>query len=201
MRLKKFVEKIKYITDFCGEKLKWSPWYWRTLLLFFVVAFVVKIVIVYFSNKHLDYFNACLSYIASDIIILFLVQLLITINWWIKIRQLRLFNDIIVFVLLVVYCVDIFIIFFFQSRASVSDAFTLWGSWSVGFAWAVRIRILVFLIVGCVSFFLVQSKKDDFQTSQNKEYNKTLKHKEDKTVDVLNTSITPFNAEREISFH
>ena len=29
----------------------------------------------------------------------------------------------------------------------------------------------------------------------------TLKHKEDKTVDVLNTLITPINAEREISFH
>ena len=168
MRFQKFIQKLKYGILSFNRKVKWSPLYWRTLLLFFIVAFVVKILVIYFSYKHLDPIEACLSYISSDIIILFLVHLLITINSRIKFRRYRLVNDIIVLSLLIVYCIDIFIIFFFQSRVSISEAFTIWSSWSVGFAWTVRIRTTIFLVVGLLAFLLVQSRK----VSKNWEWKK-----------------------------
>ena len=50
-----------------------------------------------------------------------------------------------------------------------------------------------------LDYFLLKSKKNDFQTIQNKEYNKSLKkYNNDKTVDILNSSITALNVEREI---
>ena len=159
MRFDKFVSIIKQIISSVKIKIKKSPLYGRTLMTFFLVAFVVKIFVIYLSYKHLDPIQSCLSYISSDVIILFFTHLLITINSRIKTRWLRLFNDIIVLVLLIVYCIDIFIIFFFQSRISISEAFMLWSNWSVGFAGAVRARTLIFLVVGFLAFFLVQSKK------------------------------------------
>ena len=159
MRFQKFIQKLKHSILSFNRKVKRSPLYWRTLLLFFVIAFIVKIVVVYFSYKHLDSLEACLSYISSDIIVLFLAQLLITINSRIKLRWFRLINDIIILFLLIIYCIDIFVIFFFQSRVSISETFTLWSNWSVGFAWAVRTRTMIFLVIGLLAFLLVQSRK------------------------------------------
>ena len=88
-----------------------------------------------------------------------MAHLLITINYWIKTRKFRLINDFLVSILLIIYCIDIFVIFFFQSRASVFEAFVLWSSGSVWFAWAVRIRTFVFLLIGILSFVFVQTKK------------------------------------------
>ena len=159
MQFEKSIHKFKYILQWLKSKIHKSPLYGRTLILFFFVAFIIKIFVVYLSYRHLDAFNSCLSHVSSDIIVLFLVHLLVTINSWIKIRKLRLINDFLVFILLVIYCVDIFVIFFFQSRASIFEAFVMWSSWSVWFARTARIRILIFLFIGISSFILVQTKK------------------------------------------
>ena len=159
MRFKKFIHKLKDIAKWLKNKIHESPLYGRTLLIFFLVAFIIKIFVVYFSYEHLDPVKSCLSYISSDIIILFLVQLLITINSRIKTYKLRLLNDVILSILLILYCVDIFVMFFFQSRVPISEVFVLWSSWSVGFAWVVKTRILIFLVIGFLLFLFVQSKK------------------------------------------
>lgn len=126
--------------------------------MFFWVAFLVKIVVVYFSYKNLDPIKTCLSYICSDILVLFFVGFLITINSWIKKRRLRLINDIVVFLILLIYSVDIFTIFFFQSRVSLTDAMTIWSNWSVWFAWAVRLWVAIFLLVWMAAFLLSQTR-------------------------------------------
>ncbi len=147
MWFKWLINKLKNSAKWLRNKIKKSPLYWRTMLIFFLIAFIIKIFVIYLSYRHLDPIKSCLSYISSDIIILFLAQLLITVNSRIKIRWWRLLNDAIVLILLIIYCVDIFVIFFFQSRVSISEAFTLWSNGSVGFAWAVRNRTLIFLII------------------------------------------------------
>lgn len=168
MRFNKFISVITHIISSIKNKIKKSPLYGRTLMIFFLIAFIVKIIVVYFSYKHLDPIQSCLSYISSDVIILFCTHLLITINSRIKTRWFRLFNDVIVLALLIVYCIDIFIIFFFQSRVSISEAFVLWSNWSVGFAGAVKTRTLIFLVVGFLAFLLVQSKKRNTKSESKK---------------------------------
>ena len=150
------------------DKIHASPLYGRTLVFFFFIAFIIKIFVVYLSSKHLDPIKSCLSYISSDIIILFLIHLLVTINSRLKQRWLRLFNDFIAFTLLIVYCIDIFVIFFFQSRVSISDAIVLWSNGSVWFSWAVKVWTFVFLIIGILSFIFVQTRKrrKDWESSK-----------------------------------
>ncbi len=140
------------------NKFKDSPLYWRTLILLLFVALILKWFIIYFSYKNLNPRENVISFLASDIVVVFLAHLLITINFWIKKRSLRLITDFIVFIILIIFIVDIFTIFVFQSRVSVMDALTLWSNGSSWFSSIVRLRMSIFIITWLTTFFLVQVK-------------------------------------------
>ena len=140
------------------NKFKKSPLYWRTLIVLLFIALIIKWVIIYFSYKNLNPRENVISYMASDIIILFFAHLLITINYWIKKRKYRLIIDAIVFMILLAYIVDMFTIFMFHSRVAIVEAFALWSNGSSWFDWIIRLRILIFVITGLLVFSLVQSK-------------------------------------------
>lgn len=150
--------KTNLLLKWIKSKFKNSPLYWRTLIMLLFVALILKWFIIYFSYKNLDPRENVISFLASDIVVVFIAHLLITINFWIKKRSLRLINDFIVFFILVIFIADIFTIFVFQSRVSVIDAVTLWSNWSSWFSWIVRLWMSVFIITWLVTFFLVQTK-------------------------------------------
>ena len=150
---------FKRILNSAKNKISEHQLYWTHLIIFFLIVFIIKTWIVYFSNKNLDPIKSCLSSISSDIIVLFIVQFIITINCFVKNRFLRLFNDVIVFTILLVYCIDIFTIFFFQSRVSVRDAYMMWSNWVSGFSIAVLICIILFIIIWIMSIILVNLMK------------------------------------------
>ena len=151
-------QKIKSIFVWIKNKIKSSPLYGRTLLMLLFIALIIKGVIIYFSYKNLNPRWNIISYLASDIIIIFIAHLLVTINYWIKKRSLRLFNDFIIFIILIVYIVDIFTIFVFHSRVAIIDAFALGSNWSSWFDWIIKMRVSLFMITWFITFFLVQSK-------------------------------------------
>lgn len=152
------VKWVKKIYRGFKNKIKKSPLYWRTLIMLMFIALILKWVIIYFSYKNLNPRENVVSYMASDIIILFFAHLLITINYWIKKRKLRLINDFIVFIILLAYIVDTFTIFMFHSRVAIVEAFALWSNGSSWFDWVIKLRISIFIITGLLVFFLVQSK-------------------------------------------
>ena len=151
-------EKNKFKKILCNikNKIRGHSLYWTHLIIFFLIVFIIKIWIVYFSNKNLDPIKSCLSTISSDIIVLFIVQFLITVNSFIKNRFLRFCNDIIVFIILLIYCIDIFTIFFFQSRVSVREAYIMWNNWTSWFSIVAIICILLFIIIWIMSIILVK---------------------------------------------
>ena len=151
-------KKIKSIFSWIKNKIKNSPLYWRTLIMLLMLAMILKWFIIYFSYKNLNPWENVISYLASDIIILFIAHLLITINYWIKKRKFRLLNDFIVLILLLLYVVDMFTIFVFHSRVSVMETFALWSNWSSGFGWIIRLWVSVFIIVWILVFLLFQTK-------------------------------------------
>ena len=151
-------QNIKSIFSWIISKIKSSPLYWRTLIILLFIALIVKWVIIYFSYKNLNPRENVISYLASDIVIVFFAHLLITINYRIKKRKLRLINDIIVFVILLLYIVDMFTIFIFHSRVALVDVFMLWSNGPSWFNWIIRLWIIVFIVTWLVTFFLVQSK-------------------------------------------
>lgn len=140
------------------NKIKSSPLYWRTLIILLFIALIVKWVIIYISYKNLNPRENVISYLASDIVIIFFAHLLITLNYWIKNRAFRLVNNIIVFVVLLLYVVDMFTIFIFHSRVAVVDIFALWSNWSSWFNGVIRLWVSIFVITWIITFLLVQSK-------------------------------------------
>ena len=157
MEFNKIKKRVKSI--WFKNKIKNSPLYWRTLIMLLFIALIVKWVIIYFSYKNLNPRENVMSYISSDIIIIFFAHLLIIINYWIKKRSLRLFNDLIVFIILLLYIIDMFTIFVFHSRVAIVDVLTLWSNGSSGFDWIIRLWIFIFIITGLLVFFLVQTDK------------------------------------------
>ena len=158
MFLKKCKQWIKSIYKGFKNKIKKSPLYWRTLIMLLFIALFVKWGIIYFSYRNLNPRENVISYLASDIIILFFAHLLITINHRIKQRKLRLINDCIVFIILLVYIIDMFTIFVFHSRVAIIEAFALWSNGSSWFNGIIRLWISIFMITWLLVFFLVQTK-------------------------------------------
>ena len=158
MSLNKYTKKLKSIFLWIRKRIKSSPLYWRTLIILLFIALIVKWVIIYASYDNLNPWENVISYLASDIIIIFFAHLLIMINYWIKKPRRRLINDIIVFVMLLIYVVDMFTIFIFHSRVALSDIFILWSSWSSGFDWIIKWWLLILILISLITFFFVQSK-------------------------------------------
>ncbi len=151
-------KKLKSIFSWIRDKIKSSPLYWRTLIILLFIALIAKLIIVYFSYKNLNPRENVISYLASDIPIIFFAHLLIIINYWIKKRKYRLINDIIVIIILLLYIIDVFTIFVFHSRVSLVDIFALWSSGSSWFNWIIRRWILLLVSAWFATFFLVQAK-------------------------------------------
>lgn len=101
--------------------------------------------------------SACLSYLASDIPVLVVAQLIVNINFWIKNRKFRLIWDVVIFFIFVLFVIDIFTIYFFQSRVVVSEMFTLWSNGSSGFWWVALAAIIVLTLFEVIVFLIVQS--------------------------------------------
>lgn len=165
MIFKKINKKIKSIFLWIKNKIKNSPLYWRTLIILLLLALIIKWVIIYFSYENLNPRENVISYLASDIPIIFLSHLLIIINYWIKSRVFRLINDTIVFVVLLLYIIDMFTILTFHSRVALVDIFMLWSSGSSWFDWIIGKWLLIFITVSFFTFFLVQSKTKIFKKS------------------------------------
>ena len=152
--------KKRWISIFKGfnSKIKKSPLYWRTLVILLVFALILKWFIIYYSYKNLNPRGNIVSYLASDIPIIFFSHLLIIINYWIKKRSFRLINDIIVFIILLLYVIDMFTIFVFHSRVALVDIFGLWSDGSSWFDWIIRLWVSVLVLTWFITFFLVQTK-------------------------------------------
>jgi len=150
--------KVKSAFLWIKNKLNNSPLYGRTLIVLMFLALIIKCVIIYFSYKNLNPRENVISYLASDIIVIFFVHLLITINYWIKKRNFRLINDIICFAILLLYIVDMFTIFIFHSRVALSDVIVLWSNGPSWFNWIIRLRVAIFVVTWFMTFLLVQSK-------------------------------------------
>ena len=154
----KIKQKIKSVYKGFEIKLKRSPLYWRTLVVLLFMALIFKWIIIYTTYKNLNPLENIVSYIASDIIIVFLAHLILIINYCIKSRKCRLINDIILFIILILYIIDIFTIFVFNSRVALVDMFWLWSNWSAWFWWIIRLWMFAFIIIWLLVFYLIQDK-------------------------------------------
>ena len=153
MLLKSFFRKIY---NWLKNRLKDAPLYGRTLVILFIIAFIVKWIIVFYSHLNSDPRENVLSYAVWDIFILFIVHLLLTINFWINGRGFRMINNIIIFLIFVLFVADIFAISFFHTRLMVVDMIALWSDGSSGFGSIIALWVSVIVIVWIIIFLLMQ---------------------------------------------
>ena len=148
--------RIKQYIKFLKIKIQKSPLYGRSLMILLFLALIVKEIVVYFAYENLNPWKSCISFLASDISLLVVAHLLVTVNSWIKQRKFRIINDIIIFLILILFCVDIFTIYFFQSRVSIIDAFAYGSNWWVWYTKFAVLWIIAFIVLMMAVFLIVQ---------------------------------------------
>ena len=144
------------------DKIKNSPLYGTTLMVFFMIVMVIKTIIIYYSYKHLDPASNVISYLASDIVVLVIIQILVIVNSLIK-RKYRIIIDILIFLILVLFCIDIFTIFFFQSRVTVLAMLMIWGNGWSGFGRIVSVWLFIALVIFYLVFLFIKSIESNKQ--------------------------------------
>ena len=70
------------------------------------------------------------------------------------------------FIILLLYIIDMFTIFLFHSRVSIAEALVLWSNWSSGFAWIIKLWVFIFILTWLLVFFLVQTKMSRLKKSK-----------------------------------
>ena len=137
-------------------KLNNSPFYWRTFFILLVFIFIIKIFIIYFSHINMDPVrNMVLSFL-TDIPVFLIVLFLIRINTSIK-KEYRIFIIFILSLIVIHFFIDIFSIYYFQSRALIPDIFYfLWEAWQSQYYLQWFTFFLLLLILAIISFFIAQ---------------------------------------------
>lgn len=156
------------IKEFILNEIKTTPLYWRTILFLLLIAIFVKTIIVYFSHLYLNPRSTSLSYLASDIPVLVMAQLVVNINFRIKNRNYRLIWDAVIFTAFLLFCIDIFTIYFFQSRVVIPDMFALWSNGTSGFWWVVLSSIIILIVLEVIIFLVVQSLNPNYKNTNRK---------------------------------
>ncbi len=138
---------IKSLFLFGRNKVKNGPLYWRTFLILLFLLFFVKIFVIYTSYKNLNPLENCISNISWDILLLLFAQIIVFINFHLTNKKFRLMNDVILFIILVLFIIDIFAIHYFQGRVTISWAFMFastqrWSFTRIWLLWLVFIIIL-----------------------------------------------------------
>lgn len=136
---------------------------WLNLLILMSVALVFKQYCVYLTYKNLYYwFNFYVNNFFTDSIILLIILWIVIINQYIKNRMIKIFNNTICLIIFIIFCVDLFTIYFLQSRVPIFQAFQYISNWWNWFTW---IMALIFTGVSALRFAsLVITKNINMQS-------------------------------------
>lgn len=135
---------------------------WINLAILSFIALFIKQYCTYLTYKNLSYwFKYYLNSFCTDLMVVLIILCLTTINQFITNRKIKILNNIISFVVFVVFCIDIFTIYFLQNRVAVPEMFKFMSN---GWSWFTH---LVFCIVFVIAFlwilllmFTIKIKKD-----------------------------------------
>lgn len=134
--------------------IKNSPLYGRTIVILMIFAIIIKLIVIistywtiFWSENIITTTNYYFSFMFSDVFILLIILWLFTINYNIWNKKIRIINDIIMICILALFLIDIFTIYFFQSRLSINELSNFMINWSAWNSWYKKIIILLILSV------------------------------------------------------
>lgn len=120
---------------------------WINLLILSFIALIIKQVCTYITYKNLNYWSDFyINSFFTDAIIVLIIFWIIILNQYTKNRIIKTFNNLICFVIFIIFCIDTFTIYFLQSRVSIFEAFSYVNNWWNGFT-SIVIQILIIILL------------------------------------------------------
>ena len=99
-----------------------------SLFFLFIILFFIKLVVIYISYVNLSPFKYCLAHFISDYYFLLIIVFFIAICFYSKNKIIKYWSNIINLLLIIIYCIDIFSIYYFQTRGPLLTLFSM-GNW------------------------------------------------------------------------
>lgn len=142
-----------------------SEQYWTTLLVAFIIILILKILLIFYpvriDSTNQDY----LIYLRNDIPIFFVIVFNIFINTLLRTPKQRIVINILSFIIILHYYIDVILITYFQSRAFVPEIFEFISLWTIyAFIEHRIIAIIIFIVICSISYFIttkIKLKKND----------------------------------------
>ncbi len=148
------------------KRFKQAPLYGRTILILSFFALLAKQIIIWIIYKEtlsgeniIITLSNHLPYLLSDLLIPIIILWIIVINFIIKIKIIRLINNIIAAFIFTLFLIDTFTIYFAQSRLSILDINQFIAPWISNFLWIIGNLVTIVLIISLIIFIILNIKK------------------------------------------
>lgn len=140
---------------------------WINLLILSFIALIIKQYCNYITYRNLNYWiEFYLNSFFTDAIVVLIILWITILNQYIKNRIVKIFNNIICLIIFIIFCIDIFTIYFLQSRVSIFQAFQYVNNWSNGFARPVIFTTLIILVIWTILMLLTKDIKKGSKTTK-----------------------------------
>ena len=131
---------------------------WINLLILSFIALIIKQYCNYITYKNLNYWTEFyINSFFTDAIVVLIILWIVILNQYIKNRIVKIFNNIICLIIFIIFCIDIFTIYFLQSRVAIFQAFQYVSNWSNGFATPVIFIVLTIISLRIISLILTRN--------------------------------------------
>lgn len=142
-----------------------SERYWTIFLTAFIIILIAKVLLIFYPIRLDSSDQTYLSYLWSDLPILFLILGIIFLNTCLKTNKQRIALNIISLIIITHYYLDTILIVYFQSRALIPEIFEFISPWATSsFIWYWIILLISFILILIFSSLIsknVKFKKND----------------------------------------
>lgn len=132
---------------------------WINLAILSIIALFVKQYCTHLTYKNLSiyWFKYYINSFCTDLMVILIILCLTTLNQFIKNRKIKIFNNIISFIILIIFCIDIFTIYFLQNRVAIPETIQYISN---GWNWFTKIAlfIIIFIIFSRIILLLITTK-------------------------------------------
>lgn len=157
---------MKKIYSSLYRSIHTTPFFGRTIVVLSFLSLFIKQIFIFASYSEVfkdATFWATLShylgYFVSDFLVCLVLLALVAINTRIKKNSIKIINNSIISILFLLFVLDSFTMYFFQSRISILDMNQFINPSLGDFSWMIISIIGVLLILSISTFFIVQTKR------------------------------------------
>lgn len=147
------------------RSIRTTPFFGRTIVVLSFFFLLIKQIFIFFSYGELfseaTWWAGILHYLwyfVSDFLVCLTLLGLVAINALVKKLPIKIINNIIISAIFLLFVLDIFTMYFFQSRISLLDMNQFINPSLGDFSWMIISIIIVLSIISIVTFFIVQSR-------------------------------------------